>query len=504
MLKALAVVPLITTLFVISCCWFQGSPGSRIKERSSFYHQQLNRITTARNSTLKASLISKSSQRSSLFDTVAPVASKTLGKSPLLSQQEHQLLTGSHGSKTVGNTSSHHEHFPAERRQLSKEESPLQKSSLPVEGKPLAKDQPRIRGRRKKKKLKKKGLQPESVFPAEGKKGVHSIHQAPPEVGKGKKISHGTGKKYSKLQAKHNLSPEVINGIQKFVLFVGYARSGSSIVGTLMDAHPHVVISNEFNIFDQFSEIDIAPSFSWRENLYNLLYSRSTRDAKWSRSSLNKGYQLRVGGLWQGRFDRYIEVIGDKSSDVTTRAFLKDSEEFLRNYQKLKSEVSVPLRIIHTLRNPFDIISTDVVINNVKDSTFRQLKETYISNSTQLGRRSETVRKYGNTAVLKGNIPLFFKRINATLKLIEIFGRENVLDVHSCDLVADPRGTVSKIFEFLGVYATQQYLEACARKVFKTSSRSRNMVGWTPELIEVVERGMKNYDVLGRYSFNSD
>ena len=45
------------------------------------------------------------------------------------------------------------------------------------------------------------------------------------------------------------LPSEVINGIKKFVFFVGYAcaRSGHSIVGSLMDAHPHVVIAHEFS-----------------------------------------------------------------------------------------------------------------------------------------------------------------------------------------------------------------------------------------------------------------
>ena len=33
---------------------------------------------------------------------------------------------------------------------------------------------------------------------------------------------------------------EVINHIEKFVFFVGYPRSGHSIVGSLMDAYPHM------------------------------------------------------------------------------------------------------------------------------------------------------------------------------------------------------------------------------------------------------------------------
>ena len=42
------------------------------------------------------------------------------------------------------------------------------------------------------------------------------------------------------------LTQGVINHIKKFILFIGYPRSGHSIMGSLMDAHPHMVIAYEF------------------------------------------------------------------------------------------------------------------------------------------------------------------------------------------------------------------------------------------------------------------
>ena len=59
---------------------------------------------------------------------------------------------------------------------------------------------------------------------------------------------------------------------------------------------------------------------------------------------------------------------------------------------------------------------------------------------------------------------------------------------------------MSSIFDFLEVDTTEHYLDACAGKVFKSESRSRNMVVWTPEQIEMVERRMKKYESLSRYS----
>ena len=42
-----------------------------------------------------------------------------------------------------------------------------------------------------------------------------------------------------------SLSQQDADGVEKFVFFVGYARSGSSIVGSMVDAHPNMIIANE-------------------------------------------------------------------------------------------------------------------------------------------------------------------------------------------------------------------------------------------------------------------
>ena len=52
-----------------------------------------------------------------------------------------------------------------------------------------------------------------------------------------------------------NLSRELVDGVKKFVFFVGY---GHSIIGSLMDAHPHVAISNEFFLFTKFNVLNKA------------------------------------------------------------------------------------------------------------------------------------------------------------------------------------------------------------------------------------------------------
>ena len=293
------------------------------------------------------------------------------------------------------------------------------------------------------------------------------------------------------LRTKKRANSEVIVSIKKFVFFVGYARSGHSIVGSLMDAHPHVVIAHEFFLFKKFDELEQVPNDTcWRDNLFQALYKKNIKSTGGVRSSSAKGYTLKVEGLWEGTYDDHIEVIGDKSGGMTTLVYQSDKQKFKENFEKLKQNVQVPLRIIHVLRNPFDMISTSAIYATKGKALFKQLKET--------GNKTSDPK-------LSGKISYVFNKFRAVTEIInDIIGRENVLDIHNCDLVADPRGTLTKIFNFLEVNTTEHYLDVCAEKVFKSVSRSRDLMEWPPELREMVETKMKEYEMLSRYSFTSD
>ena len=119
--------------------------------------------------------------------------------------------------------------------------------------------------------------------------------------------------------------------------------------------------------------------------------------------------------------------------------------------------------------------------------------------------------KYGQTKAKNETIPVkkqvnidTFNFFDGGEELIELFGTENVLEVHNCDLVDDPRETISRIFKFMAVEITKHYLGVCSAKIFKSVSRSRDLIAWTPEQIQMVEERMKGFRVLRRYSFTSD
>ncbi len=150
----------------------------------------------------------------------------------------------------------------------------------------------------------------------------------------------------------------------------------------------------------------------------------------------------------------------------------------------LKEKVSIPMRIIYAMRNPFDIMSTKMnyVLTDV---------EKYHSMKAAL---NSTVDKL---KVKKDRLIYFFDRAEATVEAVDVvFGR---MVVHNCDLMDNPRKTITQIFNFMDM--SEQYLEQCAAKVF---TRSRDTIVWPPKFREMVESKMRKYKMLDRYSFTSD
>ena len=73
--------------------------------------------------------------------------------------------------------------------------------------------------------------------------------------------------------------------------------------------------------------------------------------------STDKGYSLAIDGLYQGMYDSYIDVIGDKMGGDTSFAYFTDPTEFEHHLNKLHSITNIPFKLFHVIRNPFDNIA---------------------------------------------------------------------------------------------------------------------------------------------------
>ena len=337
------------------------------------------------------------------------------------------------------------------------------------------------------------------------------------------------------------LTQDVINRIERFILFIGYPRSGHSIVGSLMDAHPHMVIANEFLLlrnWKYFSDREKEygesnPFYEHKSYLFNTLYRRSywdTTDGFRSDQNTKKNYTLSMDStLWQGKFDEYISIIGDKSGGVTAGTYLMSNSTFSRYLDELRVTVNIPIKVVHVIRNPYDQISTCVLYKDhnfllkylkvaLKDSSDKKLEYSMSKSITVSKYKAAmaslqangdnvtfTAAKYRSEKRLDYCTRRLVERASAVTNIIDLIGPSNVIEVHNADLVSDPKDTVGKLCSSLEVECAPEYLEACANKVFKSVSRTRDMLLWSPKMIaKVEEEVIQTYPFFNRYSFESD
>ena len=91
--------------------------------------------------------------------------------------------------------------------------------------------------------------------------------------------------------------------VRAFLVFVGHPRSGHSLVGSLLDAHPRMVVSHELDVLKY-----VAAGYR-RDQLLTLVLEHARVNVAAGRTSW--GYSYAVPGQWQGRY-RDLAVVGDK------------------------------------------------------------------------------------------------------------------------------------------------------------------------------------------------
>lgn len=264
---------------------------------------------------------------------------------------------------------------------------------------------------------------------------------------------------YYQSYGKHALFDEV----KTYCLFVGHARSGGSITGALLDAHPNIVLADEMDVLQQ-----VAAGFN-RDQIYHLLIARAQRQADKGRTKGGrdgKVYSYLVPGQWQGRFER-LQVIGGSKAGISTQRLAQNPELL----QQLRATVrGAEVKIIQIIRNPFDTIST----MNIR-----------------AGRS------------LEDGIERYFANCETIAGIQRRAGQAAMLSIQHEQLIEQPHVQLAAMCGFLGVPAPDGYLDACAAILYMSPAKSRHKVAWQPEQIATVERQMERYDFLRGYTYDN-
>jgi hypothetical protein len=249
---------------------------------------------------------------------------------------------------------------------------------------------------------------------------------------------------------------EELAAVERFLLFVGYPRSGHSIVGAMLNAHRDAVVAHELD----------APPLIVAGCSRDDLFSRILARAYWFNMRGNRAnYPYAVPGQWQGRFET-LRVIGDKRGGSVTTT-LADHPGF---FGQVRSLVGIPLRFVHVVRNPFDNISAISI---------------------------------WHTLSLEDSIDFYFRHWATTARLDELCAPEELLLLHHEELVRDPKDVLSRLLDFLELEAYPGYLADCSRVVYDQPTRTRHRSPWTADLVRDVERRIRPYPPVAGYTFET-
>lgn len=290
-----------------------------------------------------------------------------------------------------------------------------------------------------------------------------------------------------------NLTSEQIQSVEKFVFFVGYGRSGHSVVASLMDAHPNMIIADEYYLFDKLAGKKTHKQLSTKSDLFNELYLNSYTCAKGGRrnasSHQTKSYHLGVGGMWQGRFSQ-LKVIGEKTGGSTAVMYHDKKTTFKAAYKVLGNIAKVPLYALHVVRNPYDMIATVALYQASGHPNDYKVP-------------ASVEKKFDDPKQLNRAVDIILKKAEAVsqLKTDSELGLR-LLEIHLEDLIATPRQEILSICKFLEVECSEEYLRACEAKISPSVSRSRNTVVWHSDMRDRVVAATKKYDFFSRYMFD--
>jgi hypothetical protein len=252
--------------------------------------------------------------------------------------------------------------------------------------------------------------------------------------------------------------------LKTYCLFTGHARSGHSIVGALLDAHPNAVIADEVDSLRY-----VEAGFNRDQLCYMLLTKANLVNEKKGRLKPGrdgKTYSYAVPGQWQGRFSQ-LHVIGDTRAGGSTIRIGQDPA-ILPKLQALMPGVA--LKIINVVRNPFDNISTKIV------------------------RREMTFEK---------SISDYFRNCEIIANLEQQLNPAMFLMVRQEAVITRPQETLRQICDFVGLEPSPAYLDACAGILYSSPAQSRHKVDWTPQLIASVQAQIDKFAFLAGYTFES-
>ena len=233
--------------------------------------------------------------------------------------------------------------------------------------------------------------------------------------------------------------------LRGFLFFLGFGRSGHSIIGQTVNAHPNALVADEAAIFDDLGVepdcnttmkylIEKDRSFALRWYHKDLpIQTRTELPLRWY--PRGKGRNYLFVGLHQGMV-KLPSVIGTSKAGYTARKIAEDPGMLSR----FEASVSVPLKFVNVVRNPFDMIASGMRRRN---SDFESICSGFELAADRLSAALDAVRDY----------PVFHIRQE--------------------DFIRDPKSGIQNLFDFLELPTSKKLKNIVASRLYDSPQKSR-------------------------------
>ncbi len=260
-----------------------------------------------------------------------------------------------------------------------------------------------------------------------------------------------------------------LQSVKNFTIFLGHPRSGHSVIGAALDAHPNACIANEANAL-RAGYMDPESTMTYLLNHRR----RNAKEHKWHTEHWQKlGFDYRIPG--QGINDEPLYVIGDKKAGGSIRTIKKYGFGFVQNFIDNLKSIGMGMKVIVVIRNPYEVIT----------SLYTRGLMAGITPKAQLGKLHKMVKYYEvNCKVLESVLPLVDYHL-----------------IYHEDFVLASRQHMIDLLAFLDLEPYPDYLDRCCSVFWTEARKGRYDVEeqWTEQNIAEVKRVMSRFDILYRY-----
>lgn len=269
--------------------------------------------------------------------------------------------------------------------------------------------------------------------------------------------------------------------VQKFVLFTGFHRRHDGMVGTLVNAHPHAVISPVPKLVLDL-ETKSYYTDSERSKFYNFIgkfaFSRARNAMKKTSGDAVDTEHWRYGhipGLFSGVNDGHVNVYGVDMGETLAAVWVRDSRKVSLATAALQALVGVPIVVIHEVHHPYDSIAL--------------MACDYMSANSSLPHQEALHKAVGRYFALAQSLMSFSKN---NTKIKEHF-------VHGHQLEAEPEKTLTKVCAYLSMFCSKTFTAQSASVVAKNISQSRHAFVWSKDIQSKIQQKLEQFSFLRHY-----